>query len=194
MNNLLNKQLKQKINNKNVQVLLGLSSTPCQGQWLSCRVVLDGTVVFNDVVEGYKELQFEKTCENSQTSLSIIIDSKDDNGTSTDSAGNILENQSISITTCKINGANIIDNGYIYKGTYTMVLDEDKQKHFKELGYKLEHNDYKFYENGTWTLELPVPTLAGIIKSVRLMEKHETVYYSDIIDEIIERIEHDNSK
>ena len=189
MNNLLNKQLKQKINNKNVQVLLGLSSTPCQGQWLSWRVVLDGTVVFNDVVEGYKELQFEKTCENSKTSLSIIIDGKDDNGTSTDSAGNILENQSISITTCKINGANIIDNGYIYKGTYTMVLGEDKQKHYKELGYKLEHNDYKFYENGTWTLELPVPTLAGIIKSVRQMEEYETVYYSDIIDEIVERID-----
>jgi len=193
MTNLLSKQLLEKIADRSVHVLLGLSATSCQGKWLKCKITIDDTIIFNDTIESYRELEFEKTCVDPKTSISIVIDSKDDSGTTVDSNGSILENQSISIKKCEINGANIIDNGYIYNGKYTMVLNEAKEKHYKESGFILENNDYNFYENGIWTLVLPVPALAGIIQSVRKLEEYETVQYSDIIDEIITRIDHDNS-
>ena len=176
------------VNDRSVQISIRLSSTSCQNKWPKCRIMLNNNIKFDGEIVESLDINVVETVLNPTTEFKIEIYGKTPGDTTVGVNGEIIENMSLHIDACKINGANIVDNGYINHGKYKMELEPDKKKYYIENSFPVENNDYHFYENGRWALTLSVPVLKEIIKNVRTLETFETIDYQDIIKEIYKRI------
>ena len=187
-NKLLGRHLLELIDDRSVRISLSLSSTSCQERWPRCRIELNNNIKFDDEIVSSLDIDIEEIVLNSITEFKIEIYGKTPKDTVLGPDGEIIENISLHIDKCKINGANIIDNGYINRGKYIMKLEADKKNYYDKHEFPVENNDYHFYENGNWVLTLPVPILKEIIKDVRTLETYETIDYQGLIKEIYKRI------
>ena len=113
---------------------------------------------------------------------------KTDRDTRVNAQGEIIENQHISIKSFKINDIDFVKNNLIYRGLYKMSLSNSKRQHFEQLGIATETQDYHFYENGIWTLQIPFPVLTYIINSTKQLETFEKISYHNIIQDIIKKL------
>jgi hypothetical protein len=189
MDRLLTKDLLHRTNDRNVHVQMDLESTPCLGKWMGCRLLLNGDIQFEGTVKQHRHLDVRYTCESDTVKLTLEIYGKGQDGTSTDAQGNIVENRSLAIQALRINGANVVENGYIFKAVYHMHIDEDKRQFFVDNGFPLSNNDHHFFEDGVWSIDFAVPVLRGIINDVRTLETYERIPYAHIMEDIARELD-----
>lgn len=185
---LLSNKLLDQLNDKSIQIQLEMSATPCQNKWPKCRIYLDDKLKFDNEIQESRVITIKEHSLDSIVTFKIEFYGKTNRDTVVNSDGKILENTSLHIRKCKINGANIIDNGFIMSGKYKMSLNDDKKQYYDDHGYAQESNDYHFYENGSWSLDLAVPVLKGIIEKVRILETFESIPYQNTLEEIYKKI------
>lgn len=187
-NNLLTKELLDQLNDNHLEVYLELSATSCCGRWPMCRIYIDNQIKFDGEIRESQIIKTTAQVLGDHATLAIETYGKTDKDTVVDENRKISENMTLHIKRCKINGANIVDSGYIRLGKYKMDLNDAKRKYYEDHKFPLENHDYHFYENGVWTIEFSVPILKGIIKKVRTLETYETIPYQKTLEEIYKRI------
>jgi len=193
MDRLLTKDLLHRTNDRNVHVQMDLESTPCLGKWMGCRLLLNGDIQFEGEVKQHRHLDVRHTCESDTVKLTLEIYGKGNDGTSVNEQGEILENRSLAIQALRINGANVMDNGYIFRATYDMHMDEDKKQYFEQLGRPITNNSHHFFEDGVWSIDFAVPILTGLIRWKASMgpkfETFERIPYAHIMEDIARELD-----
>jgi hypothetical protein len=171
-----------------VELDLELAACECQGKWPTVEIWLGNNQVYNGPIIKSKIIKTRLELSETLTSLKIIMYGKTDKDTLVDNYGNIIQNQSLHLCKLLLNGVDVIKNKFVYKGIFKMLLSEQKTRFFEDNNIATEVTDYNFYENGTWTLLLQLPILTGIVKTVATTEMYEKIDYSDLMSDIIDKI------
>jgi len=185
MERLLDKELLERVTDRTVSLKIGLKGTACNGKFMCCRVLLGGETLFDGEISEEQIIKSESRREEETVRLSIETYGKGDDGTRTSNDGEILENRSISIADLVINGVDYINSNYIYRGIYEMSLSNDKEEYLRSRGFQTKHNDYHFFEDGEWHLDISVPVLKGLIDSNKTTESYEMMSYEGMMEEIV---------
>ena len=188
-NQILPPEVSDRLDLRNVDIDLTLDSEDCEGRWPSCRITIGDYGIFDGDIVGQKTIVDSTDIYDSSAEIRIEYYGKESVDTKIDDQGQIVANQKMGISKFKLNGVDIIKNGLIYRAEYSMKLDPDKQRYFKEHNISTKHHDYHFYENGVWSLQIEIPVLTYIINITKQVETFEKIPYNNIIKNIIEKLE-----
>jgi hypothetical protein len=190
LDQLLPKDILDKVNSKTLELSLSLVGQDCCGSWPKCKILINNLEIFDGTVIDKQIVKYSKIFNNNDHSVTIKIIryGKTNIDTRTTSDGKITDNQILSINELMLNGINTIENNLIYKGIFNMDLSSDKREYFHKNNINTQTNDYHFYENGTWELYLELPILTYIINTRKKLETYETIGYQKIMLDIINKI------
>lgn len=191
LNKLLPPELIEKLGQKDLELKLTLSAKDCENRWPKCQVFINDEMIFNDQVKNTVEILYKNhfTDADKQVNFTINRYGKTDSDTKIGKDGNIIANQMLEITSLMLNGIDIIKNNLIYQAKFVMDLSPNQVKYFESNNIPFENQDYHFYENGKWTLQIGLPVLTYIINITKTTETFEQIPYSDVMKEIIEKLE-----
>ena len=191
LNNLLSAEISEKLRKKNLEISLTLSAKDCDGRWPRCQVLINDKIIFDDEIKKTADIVYKNNFDYDDNHVNFVINryGKTDSDTKIDTNGNIIDNQMMEITKLMLNGIDIIKNNLIYQAKFVMDLSDNQLKYFKNNNIPSENHDYHFYENGQWTLQIGLPVLTYIINITKTTETFEQIPYSDVMNEIIEKLE-----
>jgi hypothetical protein len=176
-NQILPPEVSDRLDLRNVDIDLTLDSEDCEGRWPRCRITIGDHEIFNDPIVRQQTIVDSKNIYDSSAEIRIEYYGKESTDTKINDQGQIIANQKMGISKFKLNGVDIIKNGLIYRAEYSMELDPDKQRYFKEHSISTKHHDYHFYENGVWSLQIEIPVLTYIINITKQVETFEKIPY-----------------
>lgn len=172
---------------------LTLTATDADRRWPGIRIWVDGQVIADQqIADGIFEFEYaqkvDMNCNNKV--LEIEYYGKTDQDTITDTTGNIVQNQSVTIERLLINDIDIIENDTMYQlGNYTAELSPEKRAYYIEHGYSVEPtHSLTMYENGRWRLTIPLPVLTAIVKLKAKQETHEKWPDPDLLNAIVDTV------
>ena len=169
-----------------------LDGTAANSKHPMARVSVNDVVINDGPVEGQKTINFSTRFAADTETVTVKIEhyDKDDLVTARDSQGNILENQSVTLTSILVNGVDIIKTGIIYNlGHYYQNLSEDKKEYFLANNIDIgPTHSLSMHENGHWLLEFKLPAMTNLIKFVSRYEEHEKWPNADLMDQYYHRI------
>lgn len=188
---LLSPEIKQKLEIKNLNLIITLSSIDCDDRWPSCKITIDDELIFDGQIVKIQKIIFNKNFSGDVDNFKLNIEmyGKTNQDTKLDKNGNIASNQMLEISELKLNSIDIIKNGLIYQGKFVMQLSKDKISYFKNNNISTENHDHHFYENGSWTLQIGLPVLTYIINNIKKTETFERIPYNDTMMAIIQKLE-----
>lgn len=172
---------------------LNLTATSARGNWPTVKIWLDKKLIASGTVgiDGFEYSYAEQLDMSlSRKVLEIEYVGKTNNDTVVDATGNILENQSLSISSLIVNKVDIVNNDIIQMlGNYTMNLDPEKLKYYQENNISLEPTtDLDMYENGYWQLTFPIPIVTNLAKIKNKEDPNEKWPDPVLIGEIVNTI------
>lgn len=159
---------------------------------MACIRVSD-KIIFDGVIEQEENLSFETSLD-LMNSDSVVLEveyyGKEDRHTVVDQNGHIKENQMIELDKLAINDVDVIKTNILYSiGQYEMNLPEHKRQHFIDNGYEVgPTHSRQMFENGKWTINVPVPVLTGFCKITSVQDPHEKWPDPELMQEIFNRI------
>ena len=146
---------------------LSLSATPCNDRWPMVKVTIDKEVVFDGTIVNHQWVSYRNEFDNI-SNLEVLIEyyNKQDYDTTVDSAGQIVENQSVTITELTINEIRLVKTQIIYKlGMFYQNLSTAKQQYFVDHGIDTgPSHTLCLYENGMWVLKFQLPVMQQFVK------------------------------
>lgn len=146
---------------------LVLLATPCQGRWPKVKIAVGQEIIFNDVIFKKEHISYKNTFNNiKELGVSIEYYDKQDNDTTVDTVGNIIENQSLTISELNVNGIDIVKTQIIYNlGKFYQNLSIKKQQYFLENGIDIgPSHTLCLFENGVWKLLFKFPIMCHFVK------------------------------
>lgn len=146
---------------------LKLLATPCRGVWPKVKVTIDKDVVFNGVIVEQQQINYNNEFNNiNYLDVSIEYYDKQDHDTTVDSNGQIIENQSVTISELTVNGINIVKTQIISRlGMFYQKLSTAKQQYFIDHGFDTgPSHTLHLSENGIWKLKFQIPVMSQFVK------------------------------
>ena len=174
-----------------LELAISLTPTAARDSWPRIKIQLDDLVVNESTLYETSTIVY-KLPKKLRDSVQIKIEylGKTDNDTVVNSAGEIVENQSVTINSVFINNTDIVKTGAIYKlGIYTRILSDNTLRYFQEHG--IDHgpnHSLVMSENGSWDLNLTFPINKQLIELTAIKKKHELWLDNDILLEIHDTI------
>ena len=142
-----------------------MQGTAVNQRWPHIRVTVNGKEIWNDCVTAQSVITARQRSSQSQCVVCVEYSGKTDQDTVVDSHGNIMANQCVRFDQIWCNGVDLVSTKLLYKNLvhYQMHLDAQKQTYFEQHGLPthITHTN-ELYENGIWTLTLPMPVLTGL--------------------------------
>ena len=188
---LIPQEIHNLINEKNAEFSIQLTGVPCQGRYPRLRVFFNDTVEVDEKISGTKTLTFQKnTLELDYFDIRLEYYNKLDCDTTTDSLGNILENQGLSIDKFIVNDIDIVKTNIIYNlGSYQYNLSDAKKQYYigNNINFENTHSLHMF-ENGTWSLKFKLPIYGFFTKLKSRQEKHELWPNNELLIDIYNTI------
>lgn len=184
---LIPKEISCLIEDSSIDLEFVLIGFPCQKRYPRIRIHFNDHVIFDDEIKEHQKLKFSENVKN-LTDLEIRLEyyNKQDNDTTVDDSGDILENQFIKIEKIFVNNYDLIDFGIIYNlGTYRLNLTDTKKQYFIENNINVsDSHSLDMVENGSWNLklQLPINSYFCSLKSTHL--KHELWPNQKLLNEI----------
>lgn len=169
---------------------LTLTATDADCRWPGIRIWNDGKIIADQsVTDGIFEFEYNEIVDMSRSNKVLEIEyyGKTDQDTITDSSGNIIQNQSLTIERLLINDIDIIENSTMYQlGNYTAELSPEKRAYYIEHGYSVEPTySLNMFENGRWRLTIPLPILTTLVKLKAVQEAHEKWPDPELLNSIV---------
>lgn len=146
---------------------LTLLSTPYNNKWPMAKVTIGDLVVFNGLVVDSQEIKYSSNFKNVE-SIDVFIEyyNKQDNDTLISDQGEIIENQSITISKLCVNNVDLITSQVIYNlGMFHQNLSPEKTQYFIEHNLDTGPNHTLYLcENGVWKLNFKFPVVYHFVK------------------------------
>jgi hypothetical protein len=154
------------ISDQEITVELTLQGSPCQDRWPRAQLLVDNTVVFDDLIKENTVITHKGFTSGEGCKMSLIYLDKTDVDTIVDENGTIEQNQRIEIVKWVINNMDIVKNNVIHSGIgcYTPNLSPEKYKYFIEHNHSvLPTTSLDMAENGEWNLDIKTPVSAFLL-------------------------------
>ena len=145
---------------------LNVSTTACDGRWPWVKVTIENEVVFDNCIIESQKISYSNEFDVNELAVSIEYYNKQDNDTTVDSTGQIVENQSVTISNLTVNGIDIVKTQLIYRlGMFYQKLSTAKQKYYTDNGFDTGPSHTLFLcENGIWKLNFKLPVVQHLVK------------------------------
>jgi len=190
-NTLIPENIKKLLNHNEVNVRIILTSTSANGVYPKIKIKMDDNIIFDGSV--IKEISIPILTMVNKSSFNFQIEhyGKTDAGTVVDDNGNIIENQTVTISGFFVNEVDITKRGLMSKlGCFYPNLSQEKQKYFLDIGISVgPSQSLTMFENGTWSLEFKMPVLYWFNKLVSPQEIHEKWPNQDLMDHLYDKIQ-----
>lgn len=155
---------------------LELTSTSCNNRWPMVRVSIGNEVVFDNVVVNHQHIVYSTDTTANELNVQIEYYNKQDDDTTVSEDGRILENQSVTILSLRVNSIDLIKTQIIYNlGYFYQNLSPNKQKYFIEHGFSIEpSHTLHLGENGIWKLMFKFPIVYHFVKYKAFQAPYES--------------------
>lgn len=170
-----------------------MTGKAAQNRWPRVKINLNETTVDDFAIVESKKVEYEITVDIVQEycTINVIYYNKTDQDTVVDHAGQILENQNITVDSVCVNGVDLVKTKLIYQdiGAYHMDISSSKKQYFIDNGINIEPSQsLSMSENGTWAIKLGVPVLSFLSQKQQRLELAEKQNHQPILEEIHQKI------
>ena len=170
---------KEIIRNCDLELLnmeLVLTSTSANGQWPKARIIVDGKIIDDLVIEETATIKYKTTLDKDKKTINLAIEryGKTNKDTVISATGDILENQELTISKWILNEVDIVHSNLIYAlGKQTRFLTPEQRAYFIEHGISTDpSSSLCMGENASWDITLVLPVLYGLCTISSHYEKH----------------------
>ena len=171
---------------------ISLLATPAQDRWPEVKIWLDDKLLQSSYVNGQYEYSYSEILDMLLEAkvLEIEYAGKTAADTITDEHDNIVENQSLTIEQIVVNGIDLIQNQTLYRlGDYTMDLSPEKRAYYIKHGYSITPtHSLTMFENGKWSINIPIPITTSIVKLKAVQACHEKWPDPDLLNAIVDTV------